>query len=118
MAKNEFPLSVPPPANLDVGCQTYVQLVFDNLENGGLRAYRQWSIFRPNDVEVPSDSKGNPLSCPGTDRVIPPFPSGLALRRPRFWLELFESPTRPGETKTLSLSSLFQERPKLSLSQK
>ena len=111
MAKNEFPLSAPPrgvaelftvlsriaklklkphnltmapPTNLDVEIRTYVELVLDNLENDAIRASRQRGNFRANDDEVALDSKGNLLACPGADRVIPPVPSGLALRRPRF----------------------------------
>ena len=45
-------LSIVPPTNLDVGCQTYVELVLGNLENGAIRASRQWSNFRPNDDEI------------------------------------------------------------------
>ena len=52
-------LSITPPTNLDVECQTYVALVLGNLGNGGIRASRQWNNFRSNDVEVALDSKGN-----------------------------------------------------------
>ena len=81
-------LSIVRLTNLDVECQAFAELVLDNLENGAIRASRQWSNFRSNDDEIVSGSKGNSLACPGADRVIPPVPPGLALRRPRFWLEL------------------------------
>ena len=111
MARHEFPLSAPPRwvaelfwilshivklklrprnlsivslTNLDVGCQAYVELVSDNLENDAIRASRRWKTFRANDDEVVLDSKGTPPACPGADRVIPPAPSGSAPRRPRF----------------------------------
>ena len=115
MARNEFPLSAPPRwvaelfwalshivklklrprnlsivslTNLDVECQTYVTLVLGNSGNGAIRASRQWSNFRSNGEKLVLDSKGNSLVCLGADRVSPPVPSGLALRRPRFWLGL------------------------------
>ena len=59
-----------------------------NLGNDAIRASHQWSNFRPNGDKLVLDSKGNSLVCLGADRVILPVPSGLALRRPRFWLEL------------------------------
>ena len=60
----------------------------DNLGNDAIRASRQWSNFRSNGDKIVLGSKGNSLVCLGADRAIPPVPSGLALRRPRFWLEL------------------------------
>ena len=82
-------------------CRTYVELVLDILGDAAIRASRQWSNFRANDDEVALDSKGAPLAWPGTDRVIPPVPSGLALRRPRFWFALPPSgatPKRPRDS--------------------
>ena len=136
MAKNEFPLSVPPrwvaelfsilghiaklklksqnlsleqPTNLDVERRKYVELVLGNLENGSNRAARQWSNFRSDDVEVFLDSESNPLSRPGMDRVIPPVLSGLAPRRPRFWLELppaRATPKRPRDSASTAYDTI------------
>ena len=85
-------LPIAPPTNLDVVCQTYVELVLGALGNDSIRA---------NDIEVALDSKGDAPACPGADRVIPPVPSGLALRHPRFWLELppaGATPKRPRDS--------------------
>ena len=76
-------------------CQTYVEPVLGNLGYDGIRASPQRSNFRANDVEVAMDSNGNPLARPGPDRLIPPVPPGLALRRPRFWLELSPAGAAP-----------------------
>ena len=61
---------------------------FGQFGNDAIRASRQWSNFRSNGDKLVLDSKGNSLVCLGADRVILPVPSGLAVRRPRFWLEL------------------------------
>ena len=92
-----------PPTNLDVVCQTYVEMVLGNLVSDTIRPSRQWSNFRANGDEVALDSKGTPPVCPGADRAIPTVPSGLASRRPRLWMELPPAGAAPQTPKRLGL---------------
>ena len=94
-------LTTSPPIRLSGDCQTFAELLLGNLGNPAIRSSRQWANFRADDEEAGLGFAGKTPLRLGMDCVIPPVPSGLCLRRPRFWLELppaGATPKRPRDS--------------------
>ena len=112
MARNDFPLAVPPrwlaelfemvnravslkmlpntwpleaSSDMDLDWRNYLPALAQNVENGQRRYKRQRFKFRAQEDEPLSDDAGTPLRCPDSDRTLPPVPAGLVNQRPCFW---------------------------------
>ena len=109
MARNDFPLTVPPrrlaelfdmvnrvvalkmlankwplesSSAMDLDCQNYLSALAQNVENDQRRYKGQRFKFRAQEEEPLSDDTGMPLKCPDVDQTLPPVPAGLMNHRP------------------------------------
>ena len=114
MARNEFPLTVPPrwlsdlfevlgraaelkmeankwpmapPSNLDPESEAYVAAVCKNIENEKRRCQRQQHTFRAGEDEIFLDAFGQPLPLLEGGPLIPQLPDVFPLcHKPRSWI--------------------------------